>query len=236
LGTEDAFGDMDFKVAGTRDFVTAIQLDTKLDGIPANVLANALRQAKVARFTILDLINGVISEPAEMSENAPRIIAMTIPVDKIGEVIGPKGKVINQIQDDIGVTISVQEDGTLFISSEIGQDALDEAFAMVKDIAFPREIVAGEVYNNAVVMNVTNFGAFVSLSSQKDGLLHVSKMRSLANGRRIEKADDVLSVDDKINVKVDEIDSRGRISLSIATDKSDKLDKPEKQRRNRDWA
>jgi polyribonucleotide nucleotidyltransferase len=211
LGAEDAFGDMDFKVAGTREFVTALQLDTKLDGIPADVLAGALNQAKDARYAILDVMAEAIDAPAEMSLNAPRIITVKIPVDKIGEVIGPKGKVINQIQDDTGASLSIEDDGTIYIGATNGE-AAEAARQAVNAIANPTMPEVGERYLGTVV-KTTNFGAFVSLLPGKDGLLHISKLRSLAGGKRVETVEDVLSVGQKVQVQIAEIDDRGKLSL-----------------------
>lgn len=211
LGAEDAFGDMDFKVAGTRDFVTALQLDTKLDGIPAEVLASALNQAKDARMAILDVMAEAIDEPEEMSIHAPRIITIKIPVDKIGEVIGPKGKIINQIQDDTGASISIEDDGTIYIGATNGE-AAEAAKAAVNAIANPTLPEVGERYLGTVV-KTTNFGAFVSLMPGKDGLLHISKLRSLAGGKRVDAVEDVLSVGQKVQVQIAEIDDRGKLSL-----------------------
>ena len=212
LGAEDAFGDMDFKVAGTREFVTALQLDTKLDGIPASVLVQALRQAREARLTILDLMDETISAPAEMSLYAPRIITIKVPVDKIGEVIGPKGKVINQIQDDTGAQVTVNDDGTIYIGAVDGASA-EAARAMIAGIATPQLPNVGERFLGTVV-KTTNFGAFVSLVPGKDGLLHISKLRSLAGGKRVESVEDVVSVGQKLQVEISEIDDRGKLSLS----------------------
>ncbi|MGN6161010.1 MAG: polyribonucleotide nucleotidyltransferase, partial [Marmoricola sp.] len=211
LGAEDAMGDMDFKVAGTSEFVTALQLDTKLDGIPADVLAGALTQAREARLAILDVMNEAISGPGEMSENAPRIITVKIPVDKIGAIIGPKGAVINQIQDDSGAKLSVEDDGTVFIGAT-GGEAAEAARAMVNAIANPTMPEVGERYLGTVV-KTTNFGAFVSLLPGKDGLLHISKLRGLAGGKRVENVDDVLEVGQKLQVQIAEIDDRGKLSL-----------------------
>ncbi|HET7684595.1 MAG TPA: polyribonucleotide nucleotidyltransferase [Marmoricola sp.] len=211
LGAEDAFGDMDFKVAGTRDFVTALQLDTKLDGIPAEVLAGALTQAREARLAILDVMAEAIDAPEEMSVHAPRIITVKVPVDKIGEVIGPKGKVINQIQDDTGATLSIEDDGTVYIGATNGE-AAEAARAAVNAIANPTMPEVGERYLGTVV-KTTNFGAFVSLLPGKDGLLHISKLRSLAGGKRVENVEDVVSVGQKIQVQIGEIDDRGKLSL-----------------------
>jgi polyribonucleotide nucleotidyltransferase len=211
LGAEDAFGDMDFKVAGTRDFVTALQLDTKLDGIPAEVLAAALTQARDARLAILDVMGEAIDAPDEMSEHAPRIITVTVPVDKIGEVIGPKGKVINQIQDDTGATLSIEDDGTVYIGAT-NAEAAEAARAAVNAIANPTMPEVGERYIGTVV-KTTNFGAFVSLLPGKDGLLHISKLRSLAGGKRVDAVEDVVSVGQKLQVQIAEIDDRGKLSL-----------------------
>ena len=211
LGAEDAFGDMDFKVAGTRDFITALQLDTKLDGIPASVLASALTQAKDARNVILDVMNEAIDAPDEMSLFAPRIITIQIPVDKIGEVIGPKGKVINQIQDDTGAQISIEDDGTIYVGADSG-DKAEAARQMINAIANPTMPEKGERYLGTVV-KITAFGAFVSLLPGKDGLLHISKLRPLAGGARVENVEDVVSVGQKIQVEINEIDDRGKLSL-----------------------
>ncbi|HEX6576897.1 MAG TPA: polyribonucleotide nucleotidyltransferase [Jiangellaceae bacterium] len=212
LGAEDAYGDMDFKVAGTREFVTALQLDTKLDGIPASVLGAALQQAKQARLTILDVMAEAISEPDEMSPYAPRIITIKIPVDQIGAVIGPKGKIINQIQDETGAQIAIEDDGTIFIGAEEGP-AAEAARAQINAIANPTMPEVGERYLGTVV-KTTSFGAFVSLLPGKDGLVHISKLRALAGGKRVENVDDVVSVGQKIQVEVADIDDRGKLSLS----------------------
>ena len=211
LGAEDAFGDMDFKVAGTREFITALQLDTKLDGIPASVLAGALQQARDARMTLLDVMGAAISEPDEMSPYAPRIITIKIPVDQIGAVIGPKGKIINQIQDDTGAEIAIEDDGTIFIGAADGPSA-EAAKAMINQIANPTLPQVGERYLGTVVKTVP-FGAFVSLVPGKDGLLHVSKLRALAGGKRVENVEDVLSVGGKVMVEISEVDDRGKLSL-----------------------
>ncbi|MET9311209.1 polyribonucleotide nucleotidyltransferase [Kribbella sp. NPDC003505] len=211
LGAEDAFGDMDFKVAGTKDFVTALQLDTKLDGIPASVLAGALKQAKDARLTILDVMAKAIDAPGEMSEFAPRVISVKVPVDKIGEVIGPKGKMINQITEDTGADISIEDDGTVYIGATDGPSA-EAARAAINAIANPTMPEKGERYLGTVV-KTTNFGAFISLLPGKDGLLHISKLRPLAGGKRVEAVEDVLSVGQKLQVEIAEIDDRGKLSL-----------------------
>lgn len=211
LGAEDALGDMDFKVAGTRDFVTALQLDTKLNGIPSEVLAGALQQAREARHTILDVMGEAIDAPDEMSPYAPRIITIRIPVDKIGEVIGPKGKMINQIQDDTGANISIEDDGTIYIGADNGE-AAEAARMIINGIANPTMPEKGERYLGTVV-KIMPFGAFVSLLPGKDGLLHISKLRSLAGGGRVENVEDVVSVGQKIQVEISEIDEKGKLSL-----------------------
>ncbi len=216
LGAEDALGDMDFKVAGTRDFVTAIQLDTKLDGIPASVLAGALTQAHDARLTILDVINEAIDTPDEMSPNAPRVITVKVPVDKIGEVIGPKGKMINQIQEETGADISIEDDGTVYIGATDGPSA-EAARAAINAIANPHVPEVGERFVGTVV-KTTSFGAFISLSPGKDGLLHISQIRKLVGGKRVENVDDVLSVGQKVQVEIGEIDPRGKLSLVAVTE------------------
>ncbi len=212
LGAEDAFGDMDFKVAGTSEFVTAIQLDTKLDGIPASVLAAALKQAREARLHILGVLQAAIDTPDELSEFAPRIISVKIPVDKIGEVIGPKGKMINQIQEDTGADISIEDDGTVLIGATNGESA-EAARAAVNAIANPQVPEIGERYLGTVV-KTTTFGAFVSLTPGKDGLLHISELRKLAGGKRVDNVDEVVSVGQKVQVEITKVDDRGKLSLS----------------------
>ena len=212
LGAEDALGDMDFKVAGTRNFVTAIQLDTKLDGIPSAELAKALTQAKEARLFILDVMAEAIDEPDELSKYSPRVIAVKIPLDKIGEVIGPKGKMINQIQDDTGADISIEDDGTVYIGAVDGPSA-DAAKAAINAIANPHVPEIGERFLGTVVKLAT-FGAFVSLMPGKDGLLHISEMKKLSDGKRVENVEDILSVGQKILVEITKTDDRGKLSLS----------------------
>ena len=211
LGAEDALGDMDFKVAGTSEFVTAIQLDTKLDGIPSSVLTAALQQAHEARLTILGVLNAAIDGPDEMAATAPRVISVQIPVDKIGELIGPKGKTINAIQDETGAQISIEEDGTVYIGATDGPSA-EAARAQVNAIANPTNPEVGEQFLGTVV-KIATFGAFVSLLPGKDGLLHVTEVRKLAGGKRVENVDDVLSVGQKLLVKITKIDDRGKLSL-----------------------
>jgi polyribonucleotide nucleotidyltransferase len=217
LGTEDAFGDMDFKVAGTRDFVTALQLDTKIDGLPADVLAQALAQAKQARLKILEVMEGAIAQPrAEVRGTAPKIVSFEIPIDKIGEVIGPKGKVINTITQETGADVSVSDDGvvgTVSIGSKDGT-AVEEARRRIELILDPPTAELGAVYTGKVV-NVTKFGAFVNILPGRDGLLHISK---LGGGRRIDRVEDVLNLGDEVTVRVDDIDKAGKLSLSLVGD------------------
>ena len=219
LGAEDAFGDMDFKVAGTREFVTAIQLDTKLDGIPADVLAGALTQARDARLHILEVMHEAIDAPDEMSPFAPRVIAVKIPVDKIGEVIGPKGKMINQIQEDTGADLSIEDDGTVYIGATDGPSA-EAARAAVNAIANPQMPEVGERFLGTVV-KTTTFGAFVSLLPGKDGLLHISEVRKLVGGKRIDAVEDVLKIGQKVQVELKEIDPRGKLSLAVVQENGD---------------
>jgi polyribonucleotide nucleotidyltransferase len=216
LGAEDAFGDMDFKVAGTSEFVTALQLDTKLDGIPSDVLAGALQQAKDARTTILEVLNEAIDGPDELSPFAPRIISVKVPIDKIGEIIGPKGKMINQIQDDTGAQITIEDDGTVLIGATDGA-AAEAARSLINSIANPHMPEVGERFLGTVV-KIAAFGAFVSLLPGKDGLLHISQLRNLAGGKRVEKVEDVLEVGQKILVEIKEIDDRGKLSLIPAAE------------------
>ena len=210
LGAEDAFGDMDFKVAGTKDFVTALQLDTKLDGIPSQVLAGALAQAKDARLTILDVMAEAIDAPDEMSPYAPRVTAIKVPVDKIGEVIGPKGKMINSITEETGAQISIEDDGTVFVGASDGESA-QAAIDKINAIANPQLPKIGERFLGTVV-KTTDFGAFVSLLPGRDGLVHISK---LGRGKRIARVEDVAKVGDKLRVEIADIDNRGKISLIL---------------------
>ena len=222
LGAEDALGDMDFKVAGTSEFVTAIQLDTKLAGLPSSVLDGALKQAKEARTAILAVINAAIDAPDEMAPTAPRVISVQIPVDKIGELIGPKGKTINQIQDDTGADISIEDNGTVYIGAVDGPSA-EAARAAVNAIANPLNPEVGERFLGTVVKLAT-FGAFVSLTPGKDGLLHISEVRKLAGGKRVENVEDVLAVGQKIQVEITKIDDRGKLSLAPVDDAADPAD------------
>jgi len=222
LGAEDALGDMDFKVAGTSEFVTAIQLDTKLAGLPSSVLDGALKQAKEARTAILAVINAAIDAPDEMAPTAPRVISVNIPVDKIGELIGPKGKTINQIQDDTGADISIEDDGTVYIGAVDGPSA-EAARAAVNAIANPLNPEVGERFLGTVV-KIATFGAFVSLTPGKDGLLHISEVRKLAGGKRVENVEDILGVGQKIQVEITKIDDRGKLSLAPVVDEADAAD------------
>ena len=213
-GAEDAFGDMDFKVAGSRDFVTALQLDTKIDGLPADVLAQALQQAYQARTAILDVMLGAIAQPnADVKGHAPKIISFEIPLDKIGEVIGPKGKVINGLQQETGADIAVDDDG-IYGRVTIGgkeSDAVEEARRRIALILDPPVADVGATYEGKVV-NITKFGAFVNILPGRDGLLHISR---LGGGRRIERVEDVLELGQPVTVIVDDIDPQGKISLSL---------------------
>ena len=217
LGAEDAFGDMDFKVAGTADAVTALQLDTKIDGLPADVLAQALRQAKDARLTILDVMHRCIPAPRDhVAQSAPKIVSMEIPIDKIGEVIGPKGKVINTLQQETGADIAVDDNGmvgTVTIGAKDGH-AVEEARRRISLILTPPTAEVGVVYSGKVV-NITKFGAFVNILPGRDGLLHISKLSLLAGGRRVEQAEDVLTLGQTVDVRVDDIDPQGKVSLSL---------------------
>jgi polyribonucleotide nucleotidyltransferase len=217
LGAEDAFGDMDFKVAGTADFVTALQLDTKIDGLPAEVLAAALRQAHEARVKILAVMAETIAEPRQnVRDTAPKIVSMEIPIDKIGEVIGPKGKVINALQQETGADITVDDDGligTVTIGAKDG-GAVSEAKRRIEMILDPPKAEVGAIYRGRVV-NVTKFGAFVNILPGRDGLVHISK---LGRGKRVEKVEDVVDLGDEVEVRVDDIDPQGKVSLSLAGD------------------
>jgi polyribonucleotide nucleotidyltransferase len=223
LGAEDAFGDMDFKVAGTSEFVTALQLDTKIDGLPADVLANALRQARDARLKILTVMHDTIAEPrTEVSDTAPKIVSIEIPIEKIGEVIGPKGKIINALQQETGADINVDDDGvtgTVTIGAKEGS-AVEEARRRIELILDPPKAEVGQTYTGKVV-NITKFGAFVNILPGRDGLLHISK---LGRGKRVEKVEDVVDLGDELQVRVDDIDPQGKVSLSLAGDDNERAD------------
>jgi polyribonucleotide nucleotidyltransferase len=240
LGAEDAFGDMDFKVAGSKDAVTALQLDTKIDGLPSEVLGQALLQAKQARLTILDVLTAAIAEPrVNVAEVAPKIVSIEIPIDKIGEVIGPKGKVINTLQQETGADIAVDDDGvvgTVTIGAKDGR-AVAEAKRRIEMILDPPTAEVGAVYEGKVV-NTTKFGAFVSILPGRDGLLHISKMSPLNGGKRIGAVEDVLQLGQAISVKVDDIDPQGKVSLSLAGEYADMVTSSDEQpaRESRDAA
>jgi polyribonucleotide nucleotidyltransferase len=213
LGAEDALGDMDFKVAGTKDFVTGLQLDTKVTGLPAEVLNGALKQAKEARLFILETMLRTISEPRhELSLKAPRVIMKQIPVDKIGEVIGPKGKRINEIIALTGADIDIEDDGRVFIGSREGEGA-ERAVEMIEAIVNPRMPQVGERYEGTVV-KTTTFGAFVNILPGRDGLVHISK---LGRGKRISSVEEALNTGDKLMVEIDSIetDNMGRTKVSL---------------------
>jgi polyribonucleotide nucleotidyltransferase len=220
LGAEDALGDMDFKVAGTSDFVTAIQLDTKLAGLPSSVLDGALKQAKEARTAILAVINQAIDGLDEMAPTAPRVISVNIPTDKIGELIGPKGKTINAIQDETGADISIEEDGTVYIGAVDGASA-EAARAQVLAIGNPINPEVGERFLGTVVNVREGLGAFVSLMPGKDGLLHISEVRKLNGGQRVEDVGAILSVGQKIMVEITKMDDRGKLSLAPVVDEAE---------------
>jgi polyribonucleotide nucleotidyltransferase len=222
LGAEDAFGDMDFKCAGTKDFVTALQLDTKLDGIPSQVLAGALEQARDARLTILEVMAEAIDKPDEMSPYAPRVTTIKVPVDKIGEVIGPKGKVINAITEETGAQISIEDDGTVFVGATDGPSA-QAAIDKINAIANPQLPTVGERFLGTVV-KTTDFGAFVSLLPGRDGLVHISK---LGKGKRIAKVEDVVNVGDKLRVEIADIDKRGKVSLVLVDEEDSAASAPD---------
>ena len=213
LGAEDGYGDMDFKVAGTAGMITALQLDTKITGIPTEVLAAALNQARDARLYILGKIAEVLPAPREeLNPNSPRVIAIKIPIDKIGEVIGPKGKRINEIVALTGVQIDIEDDGTVRIGA-VEQSAADEARRMIEEVANPKIPEPGERFMGRVV-KIVDFGAFVNLTGGTDGLVHISK---LGGDIRLARVEDVLSEGDTLEVEVTEIDSRGKISLTPVT-------------------
>jgi polyribonucleotide nucleotidyltransferase len=227
LGAEDAFGDMDFKVAGTADIITALQLDTKIDGIPAEVLTAALAQAKEARLAILDVMNAALAAPRdEVAASAPKITTITIPLDKVGEVIGPKGKIINTIQTETGADIAVDDDGAQGIVTIAAVESwrMEEAKAQILAIVDPPKAELGQTYTGRVV-NITKFGAFVNILPGRDGLIHISK---LGRGKRINAVEDVVALGDEIEVRVEEIDDRGKVSLNLAdAPESSSSDAPE---------
>jgi len=213
LGAEDALGDMDFKVAGTRNVITALQLDMKIEGLPADVLRKALNQAMDARHHILDIMEDTISEPAEsLSGNAPRLETIELPKDKIGEVIGPKGKNIKKIEEETGCSVEIDDDGILTLGST-EEEAIAAGKEMVMLIIDPPEAEVGAQYDGEVV-SVATYGAFVNILPGRDGLLHVSKFHS---SKRVNNTEAVVSVGDKIKVNVDSIEN-GKVSLSPVED------------------
>lgn len=206
-GIEDFFGDMDFKVAGTTEGITSIQVDTKIKGLSFNVIETAIKNARKARLHILDKINECIPAPkSEVSKFAPKTSTITIDPEKIRDVIGAGGKVINKIIADTGVKIDIKEDGTVFVSSP-DHDGVNEAIRIIEGLT--KEVQAGEVYLGKVT-KIAAFGAFIEILPNKEGLCHISKL----DKKRVEKVEDVVSVGDEILVKVTEIDSQGRINLS----------------------
>ena len=222
LGAEDALGDMDFKVAGTADVITALQLDTKIEGLPAEVLSDALAQAKQARLKVLATMKDAIDGPREeLREYTPRIEAVQIPRDKIGEIIGPKGKMIREIEEETGATLDIDDDGTVRVGAA-DQASMEAAREKVMMIAFPPEPDLGAEYEGEVV-NITKFGAFVNILPGRDGLLHISK---IGGSRRIDNVEDELSLGDKIQVVVNEIDRNGKVSLNMAGDESSDDERP----------
>ncbi len=223
-GIEDFFGDMDFKVAGTTEGITSIQVDTKLKGFSFNVVENAIRDARKARMTILEKINECISSPREdVSLYAPKTETIQIDPDKIRSVIGAGGKVINKIIQDTGVKIDIKEDGSVFVSSS-DHEGVKEAIKIIEGLT--KDVKAGEIYLGKVT-KITTFGAFVEILPNKEGLVHISKL----DKERVNKVEDVVSVGDEILVKVTEIDSQGRINLSrkdVLLDQENKENKEEK--------
>jgi len=207
-GPEDHHGDMDFKVAGTRKGINAIQMDVKIDGITEKMMADALEQGKKARHQILDVIEGTLSSPRpELSPYAPRIIIIKINPEKIREVIGPGGKVINEIIENTGVLIDIEEDGTIFVTAE-KPEAGKKAVEWIQNIT--REVKVGEIFQGKV-KRIMNFGAFVEILPGQEGMIHISKLAD----RRVNKVEDVVHIGDMVAVKVVEIDQQGRINLSL---------------------
>ena len=232
LGAEDALGDMDFKVAGTRNMITALQLDMKIEGLPSDVLRKALNQAMDARHHILDIMEDTISEPAEsLSGNAPRLETIELPKDKIGEVIGPKGKNIRKIEEETGVSVEIDDDGVLTLGST-EEDSLSEAKEMVMLIIDPPEVEIDTDYEGEVV-SVATYGAFINILPGRDGLLHISKFHS---EKRVKNPENVLNIGDKIKVHVDSIEN-GKVSLSLLEDleiPEESIDSGGSNRGNRD--
>lgn len=219
LGAEDAFGDMDFKVAGSADFVTALQLDTKIDGIPAEVLGRALHQAKEARLQVLEVMRRVIDSPRpSVKGHAPKIVTFEVPLDKIGEIIGPKGKNINALQQETGAEVGIDDDGVTGIVTIGAKDssAVDDARRRILEILDPPKAEIGANYAGKVV-SIAKFGAFVNILPGRDGLLHISK---LGAGKRVERVEDYLEMGQEIVVHVDDVDPAGKVSLSLVSNGS----------------
>ena len=203
---------MDFKVAGTENMITALQMDTKIEGLPAQVLIDAMDLAHQARQFILGKMTAVLPEPRkELAPTAPKIEAVTVPKDKIGEVIGPKGKTIRELEEETGAQIEIDDDGTIRVGAP-DTASLELAKERILAIGYPPEAKVGEVYDGEVV-NITKFGAFVNILPGRDGLLHISK---IGGGKRIDRVEDVLSLGDKVKVVVREIDDRDKVSLEMA--------------------
>lgn len=206
-GMEDALGDMDFKVAGTEKGITALQMDIKVDGLKREILQEAMEQAKIGRMKILESMLETISKPKpQLSPYAPKITTMTIDPEKIRDVIGPSGKQINEIIDETGVKIDIEQDGSIYIAST-DEEMNEKAKKIIEDIV--REVEVGQVYLGKV-KRIEKFGAFVELFKGKDGLVHISELQI----ERTNKVEDVVSIGDEILVKVKEIDNQGRINLS----------------------
>ncbi|WP_100400864.1 polyribonucleotide nucleotidyltransferase [Bacillus sp. FJAT-44742] len=226
-GMEDALGDMDFKVAGTEKGVTALQMDIKISGIDRDILEYALEQARKARLRILENMLAAIGEyRTELSEYAPKILTMNIKAEKIRDVIGPSGKTINQIIEDTGVKIDIEQDGTIYISST-DQEANLKAKDTIEDIV--REVEVGEVYKGKV-KRIEKFGAFVELFKGKDGLVHISQLAE----ERVNKVEDIVKIGDEIEVKVTEIDNQGRVNLSRKVLLKEKKKQEESQEQNQE--
>jgi polyribonucleotide nucleotidyltransferase len=206
-GMEDNYGDMDFKVAGTRDGITALQLDIKIKGVSMEIIRTALVQGKDARFIILDKMDSAIAAPRpELSRYAPRMIKLSIDPEKIGTVIGPGGKTVRAITDETKATVDIEQDGTVFVGA-VDEAAARRAVQMIQDLT--REVKVGEIFTGKVV-RIMSFGAFVELLPGKDGMVHISEI----SDHRVDKVEDVVKVGDEITVKVIEIDNQGRVNLS----------------------
>jgi len=206
IGSEDFFGDMDFKLCGTSEGVTGFQLDLKLQGLPLSILEEAIGKAKTGRMNVLDVMNACVAEPQQLSEHAPRIEMIKIDPDRIGELIGPGGKVIKGIQAESGAELNIEDDGTVHIYSS-KKESLDRALEMVKQIF--AEIEVGAMYQGKVV-STTNFGAFMEVLPGKDGMIHISELADF----RVNQVEDVVKVGDVIWAKCIGVDERGRVKMS----------------------